>query len=463
MKGESPWKSLKKEGSSVSRIGSRDITQGNIWKNLIFFFFPIWFGSVFQQLYTTVDAVIVGRYVGTAALAALGGTSSLIVDLSVGFFIGVSSGASVVISHCFGAKDNDRLTYAVRTSMKMAVVFGAILMVLGFFISPIALDWMNTPAEVMRGATLYLRVYFMGVIPSLLYNMGSGILRAVGDAKRPLYYLICTTFVNIILDIVFVAILGKGIFGAALATVLSQVVSACLVLRTLLCTKESYKLVLRKCEAHPEVLKKILKIGFPSGCQYALYTVSNIIIQTRINSLGTSIVAAWTAINKLEGMFWLTMGAFETTIMTFTGQNYGAGKMDRVRKGFKVGLIMSIALTAGICIPIVAYAWELVHIFTKDPEVIRLGVDFIYFLIPAFCTYTGTELFGGIIKGKGNSWTPMLITGISAFVVRSIWSIVAPMFWPGMNTIMFSYPLSWTISTTLFIIYFVVSGQLKDK
>lgn len=447
----------------MARTGSRDITQGGIWKNLIFFFFPIWFGSIFQQLYTTVDAVIVGRYVGTEALAALGGTSSLIVDLSVGFFIGVSSGGSVVISHCFGAKDNNRLKYAVRTSMKMAVVFGAILMAFGYFASPMVLRWMKTPVEVMPGAILYLRVYFMGVIPSLIYNMGSGILRAVGDAKRPLFYLICTTFVNIILDIVFVAFLDMGIFGAALATILSQFISAFFVLGTLLRTKEAYRLELRRCEAYPEVLSKILKIGFPSGCQYALYTVSNIIIQTQINALGTSIVAAWTAINKLEGMFWLTMGAFETTIMTFTGQNYGAGKMDRVRKGFRVGLIMSIGLTAGICVPILVYAWELVHIFTKDPEVIRLGVEFIYFLIPTYCTYTGTELFGGIIKGKGNSWTPMLITGISAFVVRSIWSIVAPMFWPGMNTIMFSYPLSWTISTTLFIIYFVASGQLKDK
>ena len=447
----------------MAKTGSRDITQGSIWKNLLLYFFPIWFGSIFQQLYTTIDAVIVGRYVGTEALAALGGTSSLLVDLLVGFFIGASAGAGVVISHLFGAKDDKRLKYAVRTSMKLAVAAGFLLMIVGFFMAPVAMEWMNTPADVLPGATLYLRVYFMGVIPSLIYNMGSGILRAVGDAKRPLYYLVFTTIVNIILDLLFVAYLDMGIFGAALATILYQFVSAALVLKTLLRTNESYRLELRKCEKYREILIQILKIGLPAGCQYTMYTVSNIIIQTQINALGTSVVAAWTAINKLEGMFWLTMGAFGTTIMTFTGQNYGAGKMDRVRKGFYVGLALSIGLTIGICAPILIYAWDLVHIFSKDPEVIQLGVDFIYFLIPTYCTYTGTELFGGIIKGKGNSFAPMIITGISAFAIRSIWSILAPMVWPGMNTIMLGYPLSWTISTTLFIVYFVVSGQLKEK
>lgn len=214
----------------MAKSRGRDITQGSIWKNLLFYFFPIWFGSIFQQLYTTVDAVIVGRYVGTEALAALGGTSSLLVDLSVGFFIGASAGAGVVISHCYGSKDEKRLKYAVQTSMILAVLAGIILMVVGFFFSPVALQWMRTPDDVLPGATQYLQVYFMGVIPSLIYNMGAGILRAVGDAKRPLYFLICTTFVNIALDILFVSVLDWGIFGAAFATILSQVVSAVLVL-----------------------------------------------------------------------------------------------------------------------------------------------------------------------------------------------------------------------------------------
>lgn len=445
----------------MAKSKTRDITKGSIWKNLLFYFFPIWFGSIFQQLYTTVDAVIVGRYVGTEALAALGGTSSLLVDLSVGFFIGASAGAGVVISHCYGSKDEKRLKYAVQMSMLLAVLAGVVLMFVGIFFSPIALRWMRTPENVLPGATLYLKVYFMGVIPSLIYNMGAGILRAIGDAKRPLYFLIATTGVNIVLDILFVSVWNMGIFGAALATILSQMVSAVLVLRVLLTTKEMYRLELKKCESYPEVLRQIIKIGLPSGFQYTMYTVSNIIIQSQINALGTEIVAAWTAINKLEGMFWLTMGAFGTTMMTFTGQNYGAGRMDRVRKGFWIGLAISIGLTAAICIPILRYAWVLIRIFSSDAEVLELGVSFIYFLIPTYCTYTGTELCGGIIKGKGNSFVPMVITGISAFAIRSVWSIFAPMIRPGMNTIMLSYPISWTISTLLFVGYFIISGQLK--
>lgn len=445
----------------MAKSKARDITKGSIWKNLLFYFFPIWFGSIFQQLYTTVDAVIVGRYVGTEALAALGGTSSLLADLSVGFFIGASAGAGAVISHCYGSKDEKRLKYAVQMSMLLAVLAGVVLMFVGIFFSPIALRWMRTPENVLPGATLYLKVYFMGVIPSLIYNMGAGILRAIGDAKRPLYFLIATTGVNIVLDILFVSVWNMGIFGAALATILSQMVSAVLVLRVLLTTKEMYRLELKKCESYPEVLRQIIKIGLPSGFQYTMYTVSNIIIQSQINALGTEIVAAWTAINKLEGMFWLTMGAFGTTMMTFTGQNYGAGRMDRVRKGFWIGLAISIGLTAAICIPILRYAWVLIRIFSSDAEVLELGVSFIYFLIPTYCTYTGTELCGGIIKGKGNSFVPMVITGISAFAIRSVWSIFAPMIRPGMNTIMLSYPISWTISTLLFVGYFIISGQLK--
>ena len=236
----------------MERMSGRDITEGSIWKNLLLYFFPIWFGSIFQQMYTTVDAVVVGRFIGKEALAALGGTSSLLVDLSVGFFIGASAGAGVVISHCYGARDNGRLKYAVYASMKLSLVCGAVLTVAGILATPTALRWMNTPTDVIDGAMLYLRVYFCGVIPSLLYNMGSSVLRAIGDAKRPLYFLIFTTVVNVGLDVLFVAVFKMGIFGAALATILAQASSAVLVLKTLLSTKESYRLVLSGCRVYPE-------------------------------------------------------------------------------------------------------------------------------------------------------------------------------------------------------------------
>lgn len=439
----------------MEKMSVRDITEGSIWKNLLFYFFPIWFGSIFQQMYTTVDAVVVGRFVGKEALAALGGTSSLLVDLSVGFFIGASAGAGVVISHCYGAKDHERLKYAVHTSMKMALVCGAVLMVAGILAIPTALRWMNTPTDVMEGASLYLRLYFLGVIPSLLYNMGSGVLRAIGDAKRPLYFLIFTTGVNIGLDVLFVAVFHMGISGAALATILSQTASAVLVLRTLLTTKENYRLVIHGCQVYPEIFQQIIRLGLPSGFQYMLYTVSNLVVQAKVNLLGTDVAAAWAAVSKLDGVFWLTMTAFGTAMTTFTGQNYGAGKIERVRRGMYAGIGISIGLTAGVCLPLLVFSRTFLGIFTTDAAVLALGLQYTFFLVPTYFTYTGTELIGGVIKGEGNSFVPMLITGISAFGIRSLWAMFAPMIWPGMNTIMLSYPISWSVSTILFIVYYI--------
>lgn len=445
----------------MEKMSGRDITEGSIWKNLLLYFFPIWFGSIFQQMYTTVDAVVVGRFIGKEALAALGGTSSLLVDLSVGFFIGASAGAGVIISHCYGAKDKKRLKYAVYASMKLALFCGGALTVAGILATPTALRWMNTPADVVEGATLYLRVYFCGVIPSLLYNMGSSVLRAVGDSKRPLYFLIFTTAVNVGLDVLFVAVFKMGIFGAALATILAQASSAVLVLRTLLNTEESYRLVLRGCTKYPEVFRQIIRLGLPSGFQYMLYTVSNLVVQAKVNLLGTDVSAAWAAISKLDGVFWLTMTAFGTAMTTFTGQNYGAGKLDRVRRGMHVGIVVSVGLTAGICLPLLMFAPQLMGLFSTDEAVLALGLQYTFFLVPTYFTYTGTELLGGVIKGAGNSFVPMLITGVSAFGIRSLWAMFGPMIWPGMNTIMLSYPISWSVSTILFILYYNFGSWMK--
>lgn len=445
----------------MQKASSRNITEGSIWRGLLFYFFPIWFGSIFQQMYTTVDAVVVGRFVGKEALAALGGTTSLLVDLSVGFFIGASAGAGVVISHCFGADDRERLKYAVQQAMKIAFFCGAGLMVVGFLGAPTALRLMNAPKEIMHSATLYLRIYFCGVIPSLLYNMGSGILRAVGDAKHPLYFLIFTTVVNILLDLLFVAVLQMGVLGAAFATVLAQTASAALVLRLLLRTQENYRLALHGYTVYPETFRKIIRLGLPSGFQYTMYTVSNLVIQSRINLFGTDVMAAWTAISKLDGIFWLTMAAFGTAMTTFAGQNYGAGKTERVRRGMHAGLIIAIGLTAGICVPILLLARTLLGFFTTDVVVLTLGLEYIFFLVPTYFTYTGTELFSGIIKGTGNSVIPMLITGVSACLFRSLWAVLAPLARPGIYTILAGYPLSWTISTVLFALYYFFSPWMK--
>lgn len=445
----------------MKRTTGRNITEGSIWKGLLLYFFPIWFGSLFQQMYTTVDAAIVGRFVGKEALAALGGTTSLLVDLTIGFFIGASAGVGVVISHCYGAEDGERLRYGVHQAIRMAVLCGIVLMGVGFFGTPAALRLLNAPAEIMDGATIYLRVYFCGAVASLIYNMGSGVLRAVGDARRPLYFLIFTTIVNIFLDVLFVAVLGLGIFGAALATVLSQTASGALVLYTLLKTTDSYRLVLRGQGHYPETFRKILHLGLPAGFQYSLYSISNLIIQAQINLLGTDIVAAWTATSKIDSIFWLTMTAFGTTMTTFAGQNYGAGQLERVRQGMRRGIVIAIGLTACICGPILLAAGPLMGIFTTDTAVIALGIHILFYLVPTYFTYTPTELLGGIIKGLGNSFVPMLLSAISVCALRSLWALTAPTIWPGLETVMFSYPFSWVISSVLFILYYQFGPFMK--
>lgn len=450
------------ERTDMERTAGQNITEGSIWKGLLLYFFPIWFGSLFQQMYTTVDAAIVGQFVGKEALAALGGTTSLLVDLTIGFFIGASAGVGVVISHCYGAKDEKRLKYAVHQSVRIAVLCGLVLTVIGIVAAPTALRLLHAPEEIMADAAVYLRVYFCGAVASLIYNMGSGILRAVGDAKRPLYFLIFTTIVNIVLDILFVAVFRMGVFGAALATVLSQAASAALILYTLLRTTDSYRLVLREAGHYADTFRKMLRLGIPAGLQYTVYTISNLIIQAQINLLGTDVAAAWTATSKIDGIFWLTMTAFGTTMTTFTGQNYGAEKWNRVRQGMYRGIVISFGLVVCICVPILLLAEPLMRIFTADAAVLTLGVQILFFMVPTYFTYAPTELLGGIIKGLGNSFVPMVLSAVSVCALRSLWALLAPMVRPGLETVMFSYPFSWIVSSVLYILYYNFGSFMKQ-
>ena len=314
---------------------SNQITEGVIWKQLLFFFFPILFGTFFQQLYNTTDAVIVGKFVGKEALAAVGGPASTLINLLIGFFTGLSSGATVILAQYYGAKKQDDVRRTVHTAMALSVAGGAVIMVLGMLFSGAALRAMNTPDEILSMSAVYMRVYFLGVIPSLVYNMGSGILRAVGDSKRPLYFLVLSCLVNIVLDIFFVTILKMGVVGVAVATALSQVVSALMVMMTLMRTDESYRLVLCEIRFHPVLLHNIIRIGLPAGIQSTMYSASNLIIQSSINAFGTDTIAAWTAYGKVDGIFWMIMGAYGVSITTFAGQNFGAGKYDRIRKSVR--------------------------------------------------------------------------------------------------------------------------------
>ena len=285
------------------------ITEGSIFGQLLLFFFPILFGTFFQQLYNTADAMVVGRFVGKQALAAVGGSTSTLINLLVGFFVGLSSGATVVISQFYGARKADKVHWAVHTSIAFSVIGGIIFMIVGLVGSPWALETMKTPEDVMGHAVVYIRIYFLGIIVNLVYNMGAGILRAVGDSRRPLYFLIASCFTNIILDVLLVAVLRMGVAGAALATITSQLLSAILVVRALMKTDDMYKLEWKKVRIDQRMLQRIVRIGIPAGMQSVMYNISNVIIQAGVNTLGTDNVTAWATYGKVDGLYWICITA----------------------------------------------------------------------------------------------------------------------------------------------------------
>lgn len=308
----------------MNEIESKEnqIIHGVIWKQLLLFFFPIVLGTFFQQIYNTADAIVVGRFVGTEALAAVGGSTSQIINLIVGFFVGLSSGATVVISQYYGAHDRENLSKALHTAFAFSLVGSVVITAVGLICSPILLRVMNTTEEVIGPSATYLRIYFGGILFVFIYNIGSSILRAVGDSRRPLYYLIVCCIINIVLDIVLVVGLGMGVAGAAIATVFAQGVSAVLVVMALCRSTDLFRLEIRKIRFHREALELLIKIGLPAGLQSVMYSFSNVIIQTALNAFGTNTMAAWTACGKIDSFFWMVINAFGISITTFVGQNY---------------------------------------------------------------------------------------------------------------------------------------------
>ena len=437
------------------------ITEGVIWKQLLIFFFPILFGTFFQQLYNTVDAVIVGRFVGKEALAAVGGSTGTLINLLVGFFVGLSSGATVIISQFYGGGREKRVSEAVHTAIAFSLACGVGLMVIGIAASPIALRAMGTPDDIMQYSLSYIRIYFLGIIPNLVYNMGAGILRAIGDSKRPLYYLMASCFTNIVLDLVLVVWLRLDVRGAAIATIVSQFVSAVLVVLQLLRTKDSYRLVIRKIRLNLFMVMRIVRIGLPAGLQSVMYSASNIIIQSSVNSLGTDTVAAWTAYSKIDSVYWMIISALGISITTFVGQNYGAGKLDRVKRGIYVCLGLSFLITAILSVTLYLGGGYIYLMFTADAAVIAKGMEILHFLVPAFATYVCIEVLSGALRGTGDCWIPMIMTAVGVCALRVLWILVAVPLKPDILTVVFSYPLTWSITSILFLVYFYCFSSLK--
>ena len=441
-----------------------DMTEGVIWKLLVRFFLPILFGSLFQQLYNTADAVIVGNFVGKEALAAVGGTTGTFINLLVGFFTGLASGATVIIAQYYGAKDHDALGRALHTGIALGFAGGAVFMAIGLLFAPSVLSAMGTPADILGHAVTYMRIYFVGIIPGLLYNIGAGILRALGDSRRPLIVLILCCLCNIALDVLFVLVFDMGVAGAGWATTLSQLISCICILYFLSHMPEAHcRLHLRNIRFDRITLFKIVQIGLPAGMQSTMYNISNVILQTKINDFGTDTVAAWTVYGKIDAVFWMTISAFGAAITTFVGQNFGARKFDRIKRGVRVCFGMSVAAAAVISIFSVTCGGYIFRLFNDDPGVLAVGEIILKTVPPLFVTYNTIEILSGTVRGCGDAVRPMLMTLFGVCVLRMVWIFAVVPLSPNIRTLVLSYPITWTVTSIAFLIYYLHGGWLRRR
>ena len=437
------------------------ITDGVIWREMLRFFFPILFGTLFQQLYNAADALIVGRCVGKEALAAVAGSSGQIVSLVVGFFVGIASGATVLVSQYYGAEEREKVSKSVHTVLTFSILCGALMTLIGILSARFLLELMQTPVDIMELSMTYLKVYYAGMIGNLLFNVGSGILRAVGDSKRPLCFLVVSCVANIILDLVFIVPMHMGIFGAALATILSQALSAVLVLWVMIRSQESYQVRIRKLNMHPQLLAAMIRIGLPAGMQAVMYGISNMIIQLGVNRLGTDTVAAWATYYKIDAVFWLTVNAFGIAAATFVGQNYGAGKWERVYGSVRICLLQTLLAALLISATVYMICPWLFPLFTTDANVKAIGVSMMRYLVPFYATYICVEVISGSLRGIGDTLIPMIISGVGICLLRSIWILGYLPKHNDIYTMMNSYPISWVATSAAYLIYMLCFSKLK--
>lgn len=434
-----------------------------LWKQMLIFFLPILFGTFFQQLYNTVDAMIVGKFVGKEALAAVGGSSGAIVNLLVGFFVGLSNGATVIIAQCVGSGDQKTAQRAVHTAIALAIAAGAALTVLGLLLGGVALGWMGTPEEVFGLSRQYLAIFFLGMIPNLVYNFGSGILRAAGNSKGPLHYLMAACLINIVLDLLFVALFRWGVAGVAAATVLAQIGSALLVLRAMVRSRGMCHLDLRQLRFHGKTLARIVRIGIPSGIQSAMYAISNLLIQASINSFGADTMAAWTAFTKLDALNWMGSGAFGTAVATFGGQSYGAGDYGRMRQTVRSGTVMNTVYAGCLSLVMVCFGRHAMGLFLDDPAVIAYGETMIRYISTGYILFIPIELLAAICRSAGDTLKPTLMTAGGICGYRVLWIYTALALKHTRQMLYLCYPISWVITSALFIAYYYRGSWLGPE
>lgn len=443
------------------------MTEGSIWKKILFFSIPLILGNLFQQLYNTVDSIIVGNYIGSEALAAVGSSGSLI-NLLIGFCIGASAGAGVVIAQFYGAQDREGVRKAVHTTIAIAIAAGAVLTVVGIVATPILLKAMGTPQEVFDQASIYLKVYFGGILFSVVYNMSAGILNAVGNSKRSLVYLMIAATSNIFLDLLFVVVLKMGIVGAAIATDISQLLSCIFIILFLVRSEDVYWVKLKDIRCYDNLLGKILKIGLPTGVQNIVISLSNVIVQSSVNSFGAVAMAGFAAYIKVDGFNILPVLSFSMAATTFVGQNVGAGRLDRVKKGMYVSVAMGIIYTVCTGILLLAFAPQVIGVFTQNGKVVEYGVYIMKFFCPFYWMLGILHILAGTIRGTGKTMQAMVVFLFSLCIFRVLWIWGAMSVSHKIGGVMLGYPLSWLVGLVMILIYvwkgnWMPYGMKKDS
>ena len=439
-----------------------DMTEGNITRHIISFALPLLIGNLFQQLYNTVDTWVVGNYVSNEAYSAVG-TVGPIINMLIGFFLGLSSGAGVVISQYYGARQHDKVQETVHTAILMTLIIGVVFTAIGIVMIPLMLKLINMPATVIGEATTYLSIYFAGLLGLMLYNIGAGILRAVGDSRRPFYFLVVCAVLNTVLDLLFVLVFHMGVAGVALATILSQTISAILILITLIRSDSCIHLDLKKLKIHFPMLKKIFKVGIPAALQMAITSFSNIFVQSYINFFGENCMSGWTTYAKVDQLLFLPMQSISLASTTFMGQNLGKNQVQRARKGVTVSLLLAMVSTVVLMIPVLLFSPQIVAFFNDKPEVVEYGSMLLRWLSPFYILCCFNQIYSGALRGAGNTKAPMIIMLTSFVAFRQVYLFVMARLCNEIIPIAMSYPAGWLLSSVLTTVYFYKVNLGKNR
>lgn len=437
------------------------LTEGPIWKKMLLFALPVFLGNVFQQFYNAFDSWCVGNFIGDDALAAVSSSGSLIF-MMIGFFNGTAMGAGVVIARDYGARKYDSMRRAIHTNVAFGLVSGIVLTVLGVAFTPTILQWMGTPSDVLPQSVSYFRYYFCGAVFTVMYNIFVGILHAVGDSRHPLYYLIISSFINVVLDLLFVAVFQWGVGAAAVATTISQGVSAFLCCIRLVRYEGPYQLKLKEIRFHAQSMKDILRYGLPSGVQNSVIAMANVVVQSNINSFGKEAMAGCGSYSKLEGFVFLPITCFTQALSTFVGQNLGAGKHDRVKKGVVFGILCACLTAEGIGILSWFFAPQMIGIFNAEPAVVDFGVRHMRTICLFYFLLALSHCIAGVLRGAGKATVPMVTMLVCWCLIRVSYITVAVSFVPQLETVSWAYPITWTCSSIVFLIYFLKADWIHN-